>query len=78
MKNPGVSKSKILDTDAAIDRISNKLLTWSTFMAPIGTFVQCKMDKDIADKKTEFAKASKREPVAAAEVYGNFIKEPPI
>lgn len=69
--------AKFLDMDAAADRVSKKLLTSSSLMAPVVTFVQRKSDTAIADKGTEFTKASKMEPVIATEIYGDIVEELP-
>lgn len=36
--------TKFVNAEAATDRLSDKLLTWSSFLAPIATFERCKTD----------------------------------
>lgn len=60
--------AKVLNTYAAADEISEKLLTSSSFIAPITTFVPYKTNLFIVDQNTVFAKASQRKPWAALEV----------
>lgn len=69
--------AKPFDTDTAVDRLSKKLLTSSSFMVPITTFLQRRIDTAIADKFTVLKKATKMKPMAAMEQYGDTIEEPP-
>lgn len=69
--------AKLFYTDAAADRVPKKLLTPRSFMAPTATFEQRKPDTAIENKNKVLAKASNVDLVAATEVYGEIIKEPP-
>lgn len=73
--NAGIAK--FFDTDAAPVRLSKKLLTSSSFMALITTFVRRKTDSAIADQKCRLAMASKKEAVPDLEAYDDIIETPP-
>lgn len=49
-----ITKLSCFDNNAAVDRLSKKLLAPSSFMAPIDTFLQFKMDFAIAENNTVF------------------------
>lgn len=49
--------AELFDMDAATNRVFEKILMWSSFIAPITMFVQRKTETTIADKDTVFAKA---------------------
>lgn len=63
------------DSDVPFDRLSKNLLTSSSFITPIGTFIRRKIHRTIADKSTVLAKTSKKELVADIVAYGDTIKE---
>lgn len=67
---------KPFDSDAATDGLSMKLLTSSSFMALIVTFVGRELDTAILDQNALIAKALKRKPATNTEEYGDIIKEP--
>lgn len=69
--------AKFFDTEAATDGLSKKLMTSSSFMAPIATFVSRRPDSAIADMGTAAAKASKIEQFDAIEIYNDVIDSPP-
>lgn len=69
--------SELFDLDAAADRLSKRLLTSSSFIAPIDTFVDRESDSSISDKNKVFAKASIMKPAGAMEVIGDIVKDPP-
>lgn len=70
-------KAKFFDTYSVTGRPSKKNLTSSAFMETMATFVQRQTDNALEDKGTVVAKASKKEPLAATEAYGNITAEPP-
>lgn len=51
--------AKFLDTDEFTDRVQKKLLTSSSFMASIATYVHRKTNTAIADRNIVFTKTSK-------------------
>lgn len=67
--------AKLLDTDAAINRLSKELLTSSLFVALIVTFVQLENGSAIADQNTVLATASKKKLLASMEEYGDIIEK---
>lgn len=56
---------RFFDNYAATDTDPKKLVTSSSFMIPITTFVQRKSDCPITDQKHVIAKGSKRKPLPA-------------
>lgn len=70
-------KVKLLDMNADADRLLKNLLTKSSLMAPILTFVQRKPDAATPNNNTLFPNVSKLEPLAAIEVYADIREEPP-
>lgn len=71
-----VHRAKLFDTYVAGNTLSKKLLTSSSFMASVVTFVRHKDNSCIADQSTVFAKASKKQLAAATEACGYIIEEP--
>lgn len=61
--------AKAFDTEAAADRLLNKVLTSGSFIKPIATVVRRKRDSAIAKKETVASKASKREQIDAIETH---------
>lgn len=74
-KTLDVQIAKLFDMVADSNRLSNRVLTLSSFMVPIATFVQRTTDPAIAGKIKIFAILSKIESQGATEVYSNIIKE---
>lgn len=65
---------RFFDTDVACNWILKKLLTSSSLMTPIPTLVRRKTDSYITGQSTVLTKASKKEPVALTEEYGDNIR----
>lgn len=67
--------AKFFDTDAATEGLSKRLLTWSSFMEPIGTLDRRKTNKVMEEKKYNVAYAVK-EPMDTVPAVSD-SKSPP-
>lgn len=69
---------KFFDIDTATDRLQMKPLKLSSFLQRTATFVERKANSAFVDQNKVFAKASKKEPMAAKELNGGIIEKLPI
>lgn len=69
--------TKCFDTCAAAKKLSKSLLKLSSFMAPLVTFVQRQISPINAEKNKVFARVSKKDLLAATEVYDDTIENLP-
>lgn len=69
--------AKLFDINTAADTISKELLTCSSSIAPIATFVRHKKDSLIAGQNSVVANLSRKGPAAVVGEYGDIIEEVP-